>query len=186
MRCTTQVYYNFEVSAEMLAAARGGGGQSEVASDRVHLAFDVHKYTGDMHLVARHSARPLKVMAPSTKMLSETKSDTVSLCDVQAGSIMYLGIRGAKTCAVFDVTPRLVASAECNGEFSALETELEAAGSGTSRRSSTDDDDTDDLTMNQFAYATCDAYSWRHFRLTFSDEEKGNNIIFEASIRVVE
>ena len=141
-----------------------------------HLRFNITKHEGEAYFMVRSEEHPTRLIHPYIDMKEHVHDMQLDFCGLEAGVVVYLGVRGGKKCASFEVEVT---------KFSNSDEEASSAKCDAERGHATEKNrlyKTQKLVTNVFEYGSCKTGSWSTTEFTFEIDEAhmGNNLIVEV------
>jgi hypothetical protein len=158
-------------SSRSLLSAAASGDYGTHGSTAVHLSVHVWRYSGAFHIRLAHGYAPIKLVPPFIYLGKGDADATVQLCDIgsHGGSdpeTVFIGLRGAKGCSMFDVTAHTYIGGNCTEPRNFAEVDVTEGAN--------------ELELEHFAYGSCTPGGFSDFYLNLTAAHAGDNINFEV------
>ena len=155
----------------LLSTDAGNGNQGTHGSTAVHLSVHVWRYSGAFHIRLAHGYAPIKLVPPYHYLGKDDVDATVQLCDIgrkdgSSAEDIFVGLRGATGCSMFDVTAHTYIGGNCTESRNFAEVDVTEGAT--------------ELELEHFTYGSCTTGSSTDFYLNLTASHAGDNIHFEV------
>lgn len=144
-----------------------------VSSRNFNIFLNVKKYSGDFDMFARKGVVPVKRVPPFLNMHKARLDGNVSMCGVEPGERVYVGMLGGSECASYEVVVTMEEDTlgsgrkGCNDELTQADLLPEEAKLGSK------------LVPDTLQLGHCTPYAWSDWYIPVSMEDQLDNLIFE-------